>query len=323
MPKNSLSIIIPVYNESELLIGTLDAIRHQLDLIEISHEIIIVDDGSTDGTWALLSRISGEMPGIRGIRLSRNFGKESALTAGLAFASGNAVIVMDGDGQHPPNVIPEMVRIWQQEAVDVVEGVKTCRGDEPVLSTLRARLFYWLMKRLTGMHLDNASDFKLIDRKVVNAHNSLPENARFFRGIISWLGFKRVQIPFSVGERTAGQSKWSLIQLIRLALRASTSFSSVPLHLITIMGTGTLIVSVILGIQTLYMKFSGTAVSGFTTVILLLLFIASVLMLSLGIIGIYISRIFEEVKGRPHFIIEDLTNLEGRMAADALRKEQQ
>jgi polyisoprenyl-phosphate glycosyltransferase len=313
--------VIPAYNEADLLPGTLDAVRRQLDLIQISHEIIIVDDGSTDGTWDLLSRISGETPGIKGIRLSRNFGKESALTAGLAFASRDAVIVMDGDGQHPPDLIPEMVRIWRQEAVDVVEGVKTGRGDEPFLSTLRARLFYWLMKRLTGMHLDNASDFKLIDRKVVNAHNSLSENARFFRGIISWLGFKRVQIPFSVRERTAGQSKWSLIQLIRLALRASTSFTSVPLHLITIMGTGTLIVSAILGIQTLYMKFSGTAVSGFTTVILLLLFIASVLMLSLGIIGIYISRIFEEVKGRPHFIIEDLTNFEKRTTADAVRRE--
>jgi glycosyltransferase involved in cell wall biosynthesis len=311
MNKNFLSIVIPVYNEAGLLHVTLEEIRHQMERIEISHEIIIVDDGSTDGTWTLLCLMSQECPEVKAIRLSRNFGKESALAAGLSFASGNAVIVMDCDGQHPPDLIPEMIRIWLEEAADIVEGVKTGRGNEPLFSTLRARFFYWLMKRLTGLDLDNASDFKLVSRKVVDAHNSLHESTRFFRGIISWLGFRRVQIPFSVRERTTGQSRWSLIQLISLALRASTSFSSLPLHLITIMGTGTLIVSVILGMQTLYMKFSGAAVSGFTTVILLLLFIGSVLMLSIGIIGIYISRIFEEVKRRPKFIIDATTNLRG------------
>lgn len=320
--KNFLSVVVPVYNEADLLSGTLNAICAELSLVEIAYEIIVIDDGSTDGTWELLCRTSRELPAVKAIRLSRNFGKESALTAGLNFARGDAVIVMDGDGQHPPNLIPEMVRIWREDDVDVVEGVKTGRGSEPVLSTLRARLFYYLMKKLTSLDLDSASDFKLIDRKVVDAHNSLPESARFFRGIISWLGFKRVQIPFSVRERTSGQSKWSLIQLIRLALRASTAFSSVPLHLITIMGTGTLIFSVLLGIQTLYMKFSGAAVSGFTTVILLLLFVASVLMLSLGIIGIYISRIFEEVKGRPHFILEDFANFGKGASAQMGQKKQ-
>ncbi len=312
MDKNLLSIVIPAYNEADLLPDTLSAVRSQLDRVEMAHEIIIVDDGSSDGTWDLLSRMSRQQPEIKVIRLSRNFGKESALAAGLKFASGNAVIVMDCDGQHPPELIPEMVRRWREETADIVEGVKTGRGNEPIFSTLRARVFYWLMKKLTGMDLDNASDFKLINRKVVDAHNSLPESARFFRGIISWMGFKRVQIPFSVGQRTTGRSRWSLLQLIRLALRASTSFSSVPLHLITIMGTVTLIVSAILGIQTLYMKFSGAAVSGFTTVILLLLFIASVLMLSLGIIGIYISRIFEEVKQRPRFVVRETIGMEDK-----------
>jgi polyisoprenyl-phosphate glycosyltransferase len=312
MDKNFLSIVIPVYNEAALLPDTLSAVRHQLALVAIPHEIIIVDDGSTDGTWDLLSRISVEMPGIKGIRLSRNFGKESALAAGLNFARGGAVIVMDGDGQHPPNLIPEMVRRWREEDADIVEGVKTGRGNEPIFSTLRARLFYWLMKRLTGMDLDNASDFKLIDRKVVEAHNSLHEGSRFFRGIVAWLGFKKTQIPFTVEPRSSGKSRWSLIKLITLAIHASTSFSSVPLHIITAMGITMLVTSIVLGIQTLYMKFSGVAVSGFTTVILLLLFIGSTLMVSLGIIGVYLSRIFEEVKHRPKFVIDDTINVSER-----------
>jgi len=310
MNKSSLSIVIPVYNEMDLLPATLDEIRQQMLEVGMAYEIIAVDDGSSDGTWSLLSEIARERPEIRAVRLSRNFGKESALAAGLEFAHGDAVIVMDGDGQHPPDLIPEMIRIWRVESVDVVEGVKDTRGNEPLFSTMRARLFYWLMKRLTSMDLDNASDFKLIDRKVVDAHNRLPESARFFRGIVSWLGFKRVQIPFPVRQRRGGHSKWSLLQLIRLALSASTSFSSLPLHLVTLMGAGTFAASIIIGIQTLYRKFSGSAVSGFTTVILLILFIGSILMLSLGIIGTYIGRIFEEVKRRPMYIVEETLNIE-------------
>lgn len=308
MNSNLLSIVIPVYNEGDLLPTILDEIRHQMTKVGMEYEIIVVDDGSRDSTWVLLFEIARERSEIRAIRLSRNFGKESALAAGLEFARGEAVIVMDGDGQHPPDVIPEMVRRWKDGAADVVEGVKTGRGNEPLVSALRARLFYWLMKRLTSMDLDNTSDFKLLDRKVVDAHNKLPESARFFRGIVPWLGFKKAQIPFSVPDRISGSSKWSIFRLISLAIHASTSFSSLPLHIITVLGLATLVMSVIMGIQTLYMKFSGAAVSGFATVILLLLFIASILMLSLGIIGIYISRIFEEVKGRPRFIIEDVIN---------------
>ena len=168
------------------------------------------------------------------------------------------------------------------------------------------------MRHLTDLDIDNASDYKLLDRKVVDAHNRLPESSRFFRGIIAWLGFKRMQIPFSVKERSTGQSRWSLRQLIRLAINASTSFSSLPLHLVTILGMFTFFMSLIIGVQTLYMKLSGNAVSGFATVILLLLFIGSILMISLGIIGAYISRIFEEVKRRPNFIIEETINFDNR-----------
>lgn len=273
------------------------------------YEFILVNDGSTDNTWDVIQSLAREIKEIKGIKLSRNFGKESAISTGLAFASGDAVIVMDGDLQHPPELIPEMIRYWNEGAADIIEAVKVDRGLEPFPVKMRARFFYWIMKNLTDLDLNNASDYKLLDRKVVDAHNRLPESSRFFRGIISWLGFKKIQVPFSVGERPKGRSRWSLRQLIRLAMNASTSFSSLPLHFITLLGMLTFLMSVIIGAQTLYMKFTGNAVSGFATVILLLLFIGSMLMISLGIIGAYVSRIFEEVKRRPNFIIEDTINL--------------
>lgn len=307
MRKNLLSVVVPVYNEADLLSETIDEILRQLDSVKMDREIIVVDDGSLDRTWDLISSIAEERPHVRGLRLSRNFGKEAAVASGLQFASGDAVIVMDGDLQHPPELIPEMVRAWMENRADIVEAKKVDRGDEGLFSKIRAKLFYWLMGHLTGLSLDNSSDFKLLDRKVVDAHNSLPESSRFFRGIVGWLGFRKISLPFTVQDRPRGTTKWSLPTLLRLAVHASTSFSSLPLQLVTILGMLTLVVSFILGIQTLYMKFSGAAVSGFTTVILLLLLIASVLMLSLGIIGIYIGKIYEEVKNRPTFVIQDMS----------------
>ena len=309
MDNIEISIVIPVYNEANTLTKSLPEIGNFVRSTGLSYEIIVIDDGSRDGTWDILHTISHTDQEIKAIKLSRNFGKESAIAAGLEFASGSAVIIMDGDLQHPPEIIPEMIRLWKEEGFDIVEAVKADRGSERISSKIGAKLFYWLMKHLSELDLDNSSDFKLLDRKVVNAHNRLPESSRFFRGIVSWLGFKKTQIPFSVKDRISGRSRWSIFRLVKLAIQASTSFSSLPLHIITILGLVTFAISVILGVQTLYMKFSGSAVSGFTTVIILLLSIGSVLMISLGIIGIYIGRIFEEVKGRPRFVIENMINV--------------
>jgi dolichol-phosphate mannosyltransferase len=309
MDKPVFSIVIPLYNEETLLREALKEIGHHAASTGLPYEIILVDDGSTDATWKVINTLTQDFSEIKGVRLSRNFGKESAIATGLEFASGDAVVVMDGDLQHPPGLIPEMVKRWRGGDADIIEAVKVDRGSEPVSSKVRARLFYRLMQWLTGLDLNNSSDFKLLDRKVVDAHNGLPESSRFFRGIVSWLGFRKVQIPFPVKERIRGGSRWSMVQLVRLALHASTSFSSLPLHLITFMGMTTFLVSLVLGIQTLYRKFSGSAVTGFATVILLLLFIGSMLMVSLGIIGVYISRIFEEVKRRPRFVVEETVNL--------------
>jgi dolichol-phosphate mannosyltransferase len=303
-----LSIVIPVFNEADSLADALPEIRRHVLTVDPSHEIILVDDGSTDSTWSIISDFSKTDSQTKGIKLSRNFGKESAIATGLSFVSGEAAIVMDADLQHPPELIPEMVKCWKQEKADIVEAVKMSRGREPFTVKLRARLFYWLMTRLTGLDLRDSSDFKLLDRRVIDAHNRLPETARFFRGIVSWLGFKKVQIPFTVKERAGGKSRWSFRKLFRLAIDASTAFSSLPLHLVTVLGLVMFMISILLGSLALYQKITGVAVSGFATVILLLLFIGSVLMISLGIIGVYISRIFDEVKRRPRFIVEETIN---------------
>lgn len=312
MNKPELSIVIPAYNEANTLRECLGNINELVNSVKIPYEILIVDDGSIDTTWDVVTLFARDYPEVKGIRLSRNFGKEAAITAGLEAAAGDAVIVMDADMQHPPDLIPDMVKMWREGGVDIVEAVKRDRGKESLFSEVRAGLFYWLMKKLTGLDIENASDFKLLSRKVIEAHNRLPERSRFFRGIVFWLGFRKRQIPFSVRDRATGQSKWSSRDLLSLALDASTSFSSAPLHFITIIGIVTFLVSLAMGIQTLYKKFSGTAVSGFTTVILLLLFIGSALMCSLGIIGIYLGRIFEEVKRRPKSIIDETVNLRPR-----------
>ncbi len=299
-----LSVIIPLYREGSHLADTLKKIILVLDTLDAGYEVVLVDDGSPDDTWQAIKTQSEHYPSVKGIRLSRNFGKESALAAGLEHASGNAVVVMDGDLQHPPALIPLMVKAWQ-EGADVVEAIKQHRGRESSYSKARAKIFYQIFTRLTGYDLHGASDFKLMDRRVLEAWRRMGERNLFFRGMNAWLGFKRIQIPFDVPERVDGESGWSILQLARLAMTAVTAFSSAPLHLITFAGVSFVFFALTLGIQTLYLKASGQAVDGFTTVILLLLVIGGVMMLGLGIIGTYIARIYEEVKGRPRYIISE------------------
>lgn len=269
-----------------------------------SYEIILIDDGSMDNTWDIIVEESKTCPMIRAVRLSRNFGKESALSAGLEMAGGSAIIVMDGDLQHPPSIIPEMLRLWRDSEADVVETVKNSRGKETALNKLGAKFFYNILKKLSGYDLTNLSDYKLMDSKVVKAWLQMGERNLFFRGMSEWLGFKRVRISFDVPKRASGKSAMSYPRLIKLAITAITSFSSLPLHIITFIGVIFLIFAFIMIIQTLYMKFVGLAITGFTTVILLQLIIGSLLMISLGIIGEYIARIYYEVKGRPRYIVE-------------------
>ena len=302
-----LSIVIPLYREGMHLVATLKETLASLDTLDMAYELILVDDGSPDNTWGVIADQSQRFPAIKGIRLSRNFGKEAALAAGLEQATGDAIVVMDGDLQHPPTLIHTMVQQWKDGA-EVVEAVKQHRGTESPYSKIRAKIFYAMFTRFAGYDLRGASDFKLMDRRVLDAWRRMGERNLFFRGMNAWLGFRRVQIPFDVPDRTGGESNWSVLQLGRLAMTAVTSFSSAPLQLITFTGAGFAVFAIVLGTQTLYQKIAGHAVDGFTTVILLLLVIGGAIMLGLGIIGTYIARIYEEVKGRPRYIVAERVN---------------
>lgn len=309
MPDNHLlSIILPAYNEQDNIKNAFLTISRTLKENDIPFEIIFVDDGSADSTFIRIQELSAQHAEVRGLSFSRNFGKESAIFAGLEAARGACCLVMDCDLQHPPALIPEMYRLWK-DGFEVVEGVKASRGKENPLHTLCAKGFYRLISSATGIDMSQASDFKLLDRKAVDALLILPERAPFFRALSSWVGFKTTTIPFEVQERIAGTSKWSLLSLVKYAIRNITSFSGVPMQLVTLLGWIMLLACAALGIQSLYRYFSGTALEGFTTVILLQLIIGSVLMISLGIIGHYISRIYDEIKARPRYIIRQRCGL--------------
>jgi polyisoprenyl-phosphate glycosyltransferase len=298
-----VSLVVPAFDEAAIIEGSLREIRARAVAAGLPFELIVVDDGSSDGTWAVLQRVRREMPELVALRLSRNFGKEGAIAAGLDHASGDACIILDADLQHPPALIPEMVRLWQSGKWDVVEAVKSNRGREPLMHRWTTRAFYRVAATLTGHDLQDASDFKLIDRRVLDEWRRLGERATFFRGLVSWLGFRRTRVLFQVSPRLGGGSRWSLGSLARLAVHAVTSFSALPLQIVTVLGFITLLVAATVGVQALRLWYTGAALPGFTTVILLQLMIGGFLMVSLGIIGTYIARIYDEVKGRPRYVV--------------------
>lgn len=301
-----LSIVLPSYNEEQNIANTARVLGELLEKEQIEYELIFVSDGSKDATYAQILKVAAANPRIKGAEFSRNFGKEASIFAGLSLALGDAVIVMDCDLQHPPQIIPKMWKLWQ-EGYEVVEGIKLSRGKESLAHKMSAGLFYKIMSRLIKMDMNASSDYKLLDRKVVNVLLELPEKNTFFRALTFWAGFNTTTVEYEVQERAYGESKWSLISLMKYAITNATSFSTLPLQLVTFMGMISILFSIILAIQTMFKYLSGTAVEGFTTVILLVLIIGGFIMLSLGIIGHYIARIYEEVKGRPRYIISKVT----------------
>ena len=297
-----LSVVLPAYNEEQMLAKTCRTLKKILDLAEINYELVIVDDGSTDQTWKIIEETAEKDRNVTGVHFSRNFGKEAAIVAGLAQASGNAVAVMDCDLQHPPEVLVKMYRLWEQ-GYEVVEGIKKSRCPETVFHRKSAGFFYRIMSRATGFNMENASDFKLLDRKAVESVLSMPERSMYFRATSSWVGFKSTSVLFEVQEREAGESKWSTGSLIRYAFRNIVAFTTLPLQFVTIGAGGCFICSLLLLIYSLVRYFTGHAVEGYTTLLIVMLFIGSAVMMSLGIIGYYIARIYEEVKRRPRYIV--------------------
>lgn len=300
--EGTLSVVLPAYNEEKMIEKAALTIGDILEKESISYELVFVDDGSKDSTWSEIERVSQTNSNIVGIHFSRNFGKESALFAGLANTAGDCCVVMDCDLQHPPEILIDMYRLWQQ-GYEVVEGVKRSRGKESFLHKASAGLFYKIISKAVKIDMSRASDFKLMDRMAVDSLLNMPEKNAFFRALSSWIGYKTTEVEFDVREREEGESKWSTWSLIKYAITNIVAFSAAPMQLVTAAGVIVLILAVVMGVQTVIKFCTGGSVAGFTTVILLILIIGSIIMISLGIIGYYISKIYEEVKGRPKYLI--------------------
>ena len=289
-----ISAIVPAYNEGQGLAIAIKTIAGTLDACESAWEIIVVDDGSHDHTFQQVQLLSALDPRI----------KEAAMLAGLEQATGQAVIIIDADLQHPPDLIPDMIKQWRL-GVQIVHAVKRSRKEDSFGQRTSAYVINYLISNFGGINIKNASDFKLLDREIVDIIvHQLPERERFFRGLTSWLGFSEHYLYFDVASRQGDESKWSFMSLLELAITALTSFTSLPLRIITFLGFSTLILGFFVIADTLISLMYGQAVSGFATIIICLLLIGSFIMISLGIIGEYIAKIYEEVKNRPHYLIK-------------------
>jgi dolichol-phosphate mannosyltransferase len=301
-----LSVVIPVYNEEE----TLPELHRRLSAalaVEDDWEIVLVDDGSTDRSWAILRGLADVDPRLRLVRLSRNFGHQAALTAGLDAARGDAVVILDADLQDPPELIPTLVAHWR-EGYDVVYAIREHREGENPLRNLAIRVFYRLLRRMSGVEIPaDAGDFRLLSRRVVEALAAMPERARFLRGMTSWVGFRQVGVPYRREPRYAGTSKYPLSKLLRLALDGVTSFSTVPVRVVTWLGFAFVVFCLgVLG-WTLYTRLAtNDAPQGWTSLLAVVLLLGGVQLMSLGMIGQYVARIFDEAKQRPLYFVAEL-----------------
>ena len=299
-----LSVVIPAFNEQEMVPAAAGQIDGILSRAGIPHELIFIDDGSRDATWAEIRAESEHRDTVRGVHFSRNFRKEAAIFAGLQAADGDCVAVIDCDLQHPPEKLVEMYRLWEQ-GVEVVEGVKTDRGEESLAHRVAAKTFYRLISEATHIDMTRASDFKLLDRKAVNVLLSMREKRAFFRALSSWIGFRTAEVPYEVRERAAGESKWSTWLLIKYALSNITAFTSLPLHLITGCGAASFLAALIVGIVSIVRLAMGRVVTGLTGAVILLLFLSGLIMVGLGIIGYYLGNTYMEIQDRPRFIVSE------------------
>ena len=305
-PNPVLTVLVPAFNEADTIGPFLARLIPALEALGHSFEIVLIDDGSSDGTWARWMQASANDPRLRGLKFSRNFGKEIAIAAGLDHARGEAVILIDADLQHPPEVIADFVREWEN-GYDVVYGVRQARETDSTLRKNLTHLFYKLFRTFGEIPLpEGAGDFRLMDRKVVKALRQLGERARFSKGLYAWVGFEAKGVPFVVAERAAGESKFSFRKLFRFAFDGITSFSTLPLQLWThagiLISVPALATAIFFLVRTIA---SGTDVPGYASLIVSVMFFSGVQLISLGVIGGYVGRIFAEVKRRPLYIVAE------------------
>jgi polyisoprenyl-phosphate glycosyltransferase len=306
MTDQLLSIVIPVLNEADNLDALVGRLTPVLDKVGMRWEIIFVDDGSTDETLARLKALNEREPRATGISFSRNFGKEIALAAGLQYARGDACVMLDADLQHPPEMIEQFVAKWR-EGYDIVYGNRLDRNTDGLFRRMYGRAFYRLFNYLSHGNLPSgAGDFRLLNRKAIDAMNRFKENSRFNKGLYSWIGFKTIGLPYQVSERAVGTTKWSMRKLTHFALDGLTSFSTLPLRVWSVLGLAISILAMIYAsfilIRTIIF---GADVPGYPSILVSVMLLAGVQLISLGVLGEYLGRVYEEVKDRPLYLVAD------------------
>lgn len=303
-PVPLLSVVVPVFNERAVLVELQQRLFTVLEASCPDYEVIFVDDGSLDESPAILLDTADANPRVRVLRFSRNFGHQAAVTAGIEHARGRAVVVIDADLQDPPEVIPDLVAKWR-EGYQVVSAVRSERQGESPLRLFLIKLFYRVLQRIASVDMTpDVGDFRLLDRRVADALNRLPERNRYVRGLIRWLGFSHAEVHYKRAERFAGETKYPYTKLVRLGLDGVTAFSNLPLQLVAYLGFAVFGLSLLLVLYGLAGRiFSGETPAGWTSVFVAVAFLSGVQLVALGILGAYVSRIFEEVKGRPLYVI--------------------
>jgi polyisoprenyl-phosphate glycosyltransferase len=312
-----LSVVVPLYQEAAVVPELITRLTRSLDSTDRDWELVLVDDGSTDGTWDVLRAAALRDNRIRAIRLARNFGHQAALTAGLRAAEGDAVVTMDGDLQHPPEVVPALVAKGA-EGPDVVYAIRSASDSEGWFKVMSARTFYWLLNRLASLDLPpGAGDFRYMSRRIVDTLLSMPERSRFLRGMTRWSGFRQTVIEYDRGPRQAGETKYSLRHMVRFAADAIVSFSALPLRIASLLGVTFSLLGGLYLLYVIYVRlFTDTALAGWTSVIIAVLILGGVQLACLGIIGQYLGRVYEELKGRPLFLVWEDTRASESLKSD-------
>jgi polyisoprenyl-phosphate glycosyltransferase len=309
-----ISLVLPIFNEEAVIPLLLTRLDRLIPDLPEQTEVLFVNDGSRDASWQILAEAANTRPWMRLLQLSRNFGHQVAVTAGMHHTTGDAVILLDADLQDPPELLPEMIRLWEIEGWDVVYGVRRTRAGESRFKLWTAMLFYRGLRQLTNVEIPaDTGDFRLMDRKVVDALNAMGEQHRFLRGMSAWVGFRQYGLLYDRDSRAAGETKYPLRKMVKLAMDAVTAFSHAPLKLATNLGVCVATFSIIYGVFTIvrYIVSAGSFEPGWASMIVAVSLLSAVQLITLGLIGEYIGRIYDQVKGRPLYLISEKVGFEG------------